>query len=80
MMNQAKFKVEAAQASLRKVTRRCDLISEFVRGASEYRATEENLTLQRIRLQWVKEQIPLIEAEVREAESAILQLAYTVGD
>lgn len=70
MMKQATFRVEAAKASLRKVATRCDLISEFVRGASEYRATEKNLTLQRIRLQWVREQIPLIEAELREAETA----------
>ncbi|KZZ99638.1 hypothetical protein AAL_02210 [Moelleriella libera RCEF 2490] len=70
MMKQANFRLEAAKASFKDVMRRGDLITDFVQEASDYRATERNLILQRFRLQWVKEQIPLIEAEVREAPTA----------
>ncbi|KAI1504212.1 hypothetical protein F5X99DRAFT_406282 [Biscogniauxia marginata] len=70
MMEEARSRLEAARASLRTVMRRCDLITEFVPGASDYEATEKKISLQRIRLEWVLEQVPLVEAELKEAEAA----------
>ncbi|KAL7917964.1 hypothetical protein ACQKWADRAFT_265524 [Trichoderma austrokoningii] len=65
MVKQARARIEAAEAHFREITRRCDLISEFLQGvAKRYEKTEKDLTLQRIRVQWAREQMPLIEAEV----------------
>jgi hypothetical protein len=64
----ALFKLKEAEASLKEVNRREDLITEFVRGGLRYKRTENDLALQSIRLQWVKDQVPLVEAEVREAK------------
>lgn len=70
MMKEAKSRLVAAKTSLRAVTRRGDLITEFVEGTSDYRATNERISLQNIRLKWIQEQVPLIEAEVEEAKAA----------
>lgn len=52
MMKQAAFRIKAMQDSLAEVTRRGDLITEFVQEISGYEATEKDLALQSIRLQW----------------------------
>lgn len=70
MMKEATSRIQAAKASLRAVSRRCGLIKEFVQGASDYRATEEKIRLQGIRLQWARAQVPVIEEEVRRAKVA----------
>ncbi|TPX10723.1 uncharacterized protein E0L32_008292 [Thyridium curvatum] len=67
MMRQAAFKIKAMQDTLTEVKRRSHLISGFVQGVSDHRATTKDLTIQKIRLQWAKEQISLIEAEARDA-------------
>ncbi|KAI0007055.1 hypothetical protein F4779DRAFT_593482 [Xylariaceae sp. FL0662B] len=69
-LKEAGFNLEAAKASLRKVRRRGNLISEFVRGVSDYRTVEIDISLQRIRTRWIRKQVPLIEAEARNAKAA----------
>ncbi|KHN96184.1 uncharacterized protein MAM_06032 [Metarhizium album ARSEF 1941] len=68
MMREAQSRIDAAEASLKAVKRRCKLISEFMGATSKYYKIKENIRIQGVRLQWIREQMPPLEAELKEAQ------------
>ncbi|KAK4243397.1 hypothetical protein C7999DRAFT_18242 [Corynascus novoguineensis] len=59
-----------AKEALKTIKRRGDLITEFIRGTWDYQGAKRNLRRQCLLLQWVLEQVPLIEAELNEPKVA----------
>ncbi|KAL2256262.1 hypothetical protein VTK26DRAFT_1919 [Humicola hyalothermophila] len=66
----AHSKLVAAKEALKTTKRRGDLITEFIRGTWDYREAKRGLHRQRLLLQWILEQVPLIEAELNEPKVA----------
>ncbi|KAK3305051.1 uncharacterized protein B0T15DRAFT_187720 [Chaetomium strumarium] len=59
-----------AKDALKTIKRRSDLITEFIRGTWDYQEEKRNLQRQRLLLQWILEQVPLIEAELNQPKVA----------
>lgn len=70
MMEAAKARLGAAQESLALIKRRNDLVTVFMQAVGEYLHEKGEAGRQRIRLQWILDQIPLIEAESSGASIA----------
>ena len=70
MIAKAQSRVDAAQESLRAIKRRGDLITDFIRGQFDYRDAKRDVERHSILLRWIREQVPLIEAELKESEAA----------
>ncbi|KAK4151489.1 hypothetical protein C8A00DRAFT_45301 [Chaetomidium leptoderma] len=66
----AHSRVVGAKEALKTIRRRGDLITEFIRGTWDYPEEKRNLHRQRLLLQWILEQVPLIEAELNEPKVA----------
>ena len=69
MMLAAKSRLDAAKESLESIKRRNDLVTEFRRATGKYRTTKKNAEWRRLRLRWILEQVPLIEAELNESNA-----------
>ena len=63
----ANAKLDNAKALLKRTKRRGDLILEFLSETEEYAVARKALERQDVLLQWVLEQVPLIEAELNES-------------
>lgn len=70
MMRKAHSRLNKVKESPRAIARRDDLITNFIRGTWDYKTAERNVKRQRIRLQWILEQVPRIVAELNELEAA----------
>ncbi|KAJ2897317.1 hypothetical protein MKZ38_004799 [Zalerion maritima] len=70
MMSVAKSKLDAAKESLKLIKRRNDLISEFHRTTRDYQIVKSNADRRSIRLQWILDQVPLVEAELNKSKAA----------
>lgn len=70
MMRKAPSRLNMAKKSLRAIRRGGDLITNFIRGTWDYKTAQRNVKRQGIRLQWILEQIPRIEAELNESKAA----------
>ncbi|KAK4097009.1 hypothetical protein N658DRAFT_489536 [Parathielavia hyrcaniae] len=68
---EAAFRLSAKEA-LRMLERRSDLIINFIRGNWDLPKQKNNLHRQRRLLQWILEQVPLIEAELNEPKRSRL--------
>ncbi|KAK4152083.1 hypothetical protein C8A00DRAFT_16590 [Chaetomidium leptoderma] len=66
----AHYRLVAAKEALKTIKRRGDLITEFIRETWDYPEEKRNLHRQRLLLQWILEQVPLIEAELNEPKVA----------
>lgn len=69
-LSAAHSRLVAAKEALQSINRRGDLITEFIRGTWDYPEAKRKLHRQRLLLQWVLEQTPLIEAELNEPKVA----------
>ena len=58
------FNVELTRHSLGLVSKRLDHIARFVRATAGFRENQRRAERHRLLLQWIKEQLPLIEAEM----------------
>ncbi len=58
------FDLERARQSLNSVSKRLDLIARFVRATTGFRENQRRAERHRLLLQWIREQLPLIEAEL----------------
>jgi hypothetical protein len=67
----ANSRVLATKASLKSIRRRLDLISEFIRGTHFYREQQRNLLSHGLLLQWIRDQVFVIEAEMGESNMAL---------
>lgn len=63
-MEAAEKRLEAAEEALKVVERRNDLCTVFKQAAARYLCTKEDEQRQRLRIQWILEQVPLVEAEL----------------
>ncbi|KAH8889940.1 hypothetical protein GQ53DRAFT_689303 [Thozetella sp. PMI_491] len=70
MMREAHARLDAAKKSLSAIRRRGDLITKFIQGTWDYKTAQRNVKCQSIRLQWILEQVPWIEAEMIESKAA----------
>ncbi|RSL46938.1 hypothetical protein CEP53_010125 [Fusarium sp. AF-6] len=68
MLNKVAQDVEHAERRHKEVKARNDTVSAFVSGTHEYTLANMKWTRHRLYVQWVLEQLPLVEAEVAEAE------------
>ncbi|KAH6614516.1 hypothetical protein B0J18DRAFT_302200 [Chaetomium sp. MPI-SDFR-AT-0129] len=66
----AHSRLVAAKEVRKTIMRRGDLITEFIRGTWDYQRAKRNLRRQHLLLQWILEQMPLIEAELNEPKVA----------
>lgn len=76
----AHSRMVAANESWEATKRRADLIDGFVDGIKDYRIAKDDVYRQEILLQWILEQIPLIEAELNESPVAKLESELGVAD
>ncbi len=60
----AQSKLDAAIQSFESIKRRNDLVTEFCRTTQNYRDAKRNAERHIILLQWIREQVPLIELEL----------------
>lgn len=65
MMNDSKERLLAAEQRLQHARRRSNLITEFFEATFVYAETRRGATHHRPLVQWVRDQVPLIESEVR---------------
>ena len=70
MIADAHYRFDAVQESLRATERRNDLVTDFICGQFDYRAAKRNVERHSILLRWIREQVPLIEAELKESGAA----------
>lgn len=59
-------RVNTAKESWEVTKRRADLIREFIVGIRDYRVAKDDVYRQGVLLQWILEQVPLVEAELSE--------------
>lgn len=59
-------RVDPAKESWEVTKRRADLIREFIVGIRDYRVAKDDVYRQGVLLQWILEQVPLVEAELSE--------------
>ncbi|KAF3768225.1 hypothetical protein M406DRAFT_349700 [Cryphonectria parasitica EP155] len=69
-MEAARSRLEAAEEALALIKRRNDLIGEFKRATEDYCIEKREMGHDRIRMQWVLDQVPLVEAELNGARPA----------
>jgi hypothetical protein len=65
MITEAHNRLDAAQASLKSIERRADLITRFVCGTWDYKTAEKDADYYSILVLWMLEQLPLVEAELK---------------
>ena len=70
MMLAAKSRLDAAKESLESIKRRNGLVTEFRQATGKYREQKRYAERHRPRLQWILDQVPLIEAELNEPSAA----------
>lgn len=68
MMEAAANKLNAANKRCQQIMRRSNKISKFIQGTHGYNSAKKDAARQRSLVQWVLEQVPLIEAEVGESQ------------
>lgn len=68
MLKHATENLLGAKRWLEQLQRRSNLIIQFVRGKFNYDNASRSAARHRVLLQWVLDQVPLIEAEMIEAE------------
>ncbi|KAI0388662.1 hypothetical protein F5Y17DRAFT_452033 [Xylariaceae sp. FL0594] len=66
----ARSELAAAKDAYESIKRRCNMISKFGKDTTRYQQELTSLQLQRYRVQWVLQQIPLIEKELNGPEVA----------
>lgn len=69
MLAEAQSRLDAAQASLKSIRRRNDLIIDFVRGTWDNETAKEDAEHHSILVQWTLEQLPLVEAEFESSKA-----------
>ncbi|KAH8747275.1 hypothetical protein F5883DRAFT_653602 [Diaporthe sp. PMI_573] len=67
----AQTRLDAAKESLKSIKRRNDLTTDFSRAARNYLIVKEDADRHRAKLRWILEQVPLIEAELKESKAAV---------
>lgn len=70
MITEAHNRLDAAQASLKSIERRADLITNFVCGTWDYKTAEKDADYHSILVRWMLEQLPLVEAELKASMAA----------
>ena len=70
MITEAHTRLDAAQASLKSIKRRADLITNFVCGTWDYKTAEKDADYHSILVRWMLEQLPLVEAELKASMAA----------
>ena len=70
MLTEAQSRLDAAQASLKSIKRRGDLITDFICGTWDYKTAEKDAEHHSILVQWILEQLPLVEAELKASKTA----------
>lgn len=70
MIAAAKSRFEAAKEALALIKRRNDLVTDFNVAAGNYLTAKEEAKRHSTRVRWALEQIPLIEAELKESSIA----------
>jgi hypothetical protein len=66
-----------ARSRLKQVVKRADLIEEFVISTADFECAKRDADRHRILLPWIREQIPLIEADLSQTEEAGIERAKT---
>ncbi|AEO63071.1 uncharacterized protein THITE_2107924 [Thermothielavioides terrestris NRRL 8126] len=66
----AHSRLMAAKASLRATTKRTDLIADFIRESQFYREKKRHVLSHSLLLQWLRDQMPLVEAELVGSKEA----------
>lgn len=69
-LQMAQSRLDAAKESLQLITRRNDLTTDFKRAARNYLIAKEDADRHSAKLRWILEQVPLVEAELRESDAA----------
>ncbi|KAB5513048.1 hypothetical protein GE09DRAFT_1232253 [Coniochaeta sp. 2T2.1] len=63
-------KLDAAKGSIESIKRRGNLISDFYDAVRNYRIAQTDTVKSNVKLRWILEQIPLVEAELKEPGAA----------
>jgi hypothetical protein len=66
----AQSRLDVAKEFLESIKRRNDLTTDFKRAARNYLIAKEDVDQHNAKLRWILEQVPLVEAELRESETA----------
>ncbi|KAJ4321052.1 hypothetical protein N0V84_005519 [Fusarium piperis] len=69
MLNQGAEKLLAAKRRLEQIRSRNDRITEFIRATFDYADAKRDAASHRVRVQWVLDQVPLIEAEMNPSKA-----------
>lgn len=67
---QASPRLRAAKELLESIGRRNGLVTAFKRAAKDYLIAKEDVDRHSAKLRWIREQVPLVEAELRESRAA----------
>jgi hypothetical protein len=70
MLAEAQSRLDTARDSHKSIKQRGDLIGDFREGTKNYRRAKKDAERHNILLRWILEQVPLVEAELKESEEA----------
>lgn len=70
-INEARREMEKAQERLDSITNRTDRICDFVGDAVDLKVPKRDAALHRTLIPWILEQVPLIEAELKQTKAMI---------
>lgn len=79
MLNKATKDVEDAERRKREIKARHDRVRDFIRGTFKYVDAQRKLACHGLYVQWVLEQIPLVEAEMAQAEAERSRASQSMG-
>ena len=69
LLEEATHKLRTAKAKSESITKRNELLSDFLRGTYDFKIAKEDVASLETLLPWVLEQIPLIETEMSQLKS-----------